>query len=96
MARPGSGKGKGREERKPEGLEAHMVGGGALIFPDPPWLVLPALALAKSFSQRCPKVGALGYYRVASRACARGSQGVRGGGASGWRPRGARKGRLGF
>lgn len=49
MARPGSGKGKGREERKPEGLEAHMVGGGALIFPDPPWLELPAPALAKSF-----------------------------------------------
>lgn len=38
MARPGSGKGKGREERKPEGLKAHVVGGGS------PYLPRPALA----------------------------------------------------
>lgn len=96
MARPGSGKGKGREERKPEGLEAHMVGGGALIFPDPPWLVLPALALAKSFSQRCPQGGRLGLLQSCIKGLCKGQPGGEGWGASGWRPRGARKGRLGF
>lgn len=56
---PLSGKGKGREERKPEVLETHKVcvWGGALIFPDLLWLALPAPTLVKSFSQHCPPEG---------------------------------------
>lgn len=93
---PGQGPGKGREgKRKPEGLEAHMVGGGALIFPDPPWLVLPALALAKSLSQRCPQGGCLGLVQGCIRGLCKGQLGT-GDWGSACRPRGAREGRLSF
>ena len=93
MARPGSGKGKGRGNQK--AWRRTWLEGGALIFPDPPWLVLPAPALAKSLSQRCPQGGCLGLVQGCIRGLCKGQLGT-GEWGSACRPRGARKGRLSF
>lgn len=94
---PPSGKGKGREERKSEGLEAHTGAGAPLSSWDLPWLVLPAPTLAKAFPQHCPHEGHPGASTRLHQGLVQGlGWGVGGGGAVAAGQEEAKEGRLGF